>query len=321
MEKPLISVVIPAYNHENYIQDTIKSVINQTYENIELIVVDDGSKDSSWAKIKEIEEVCKKRFANTHFETKQNEGTCKTLNRLLNLSKGEYVYIIASDDVAKPEAIELEYNFLSKNPDYSLCVGNSEYIDSKGKVCYLNRERNLCYDKKYAKYLTCRDLFQKHSHVNFNSDNFGTYQTLYISNYIPNGYLIRKSAFDYILPYTTEAPLEDWYTMLQIAKYSKMKYLDKILFSYRQHSANTMNNSDKMAKISKKTIDFEEKILSKTDESKVNKDVVNVKKYGAIYKKQGIPYVFQIISKKKNNKKIKEIMLFNIKILEIKKEF
>ena len=76
MEKPLVSVIVPAYNHETYVQDTINSIINQTYRNIELIVIDDGSKDSTWAKIQELKERCEKRFARVHFETKENEGTC-----------------------------------------------------------------------------------------------------------------------------------------------------------------------------------------------------------------------------------------------------
>lgn len=51
MSNPLISVIIPAYNHENYVQECINSIIEQTYKNIELIIVDDGSKDSTWNKI------------------------------------------------------------------------------------------------------------------------------------------------------------------------------------------------------------------------------------------------------------------------------
>ena len=50
MDKSLVSVIISAYNHENYVQDTIKSIINQTYQNIELLVIDDGSTDSTWQK-------------------------------------------------------------------------------------------------------------------------------------------------------------------------------------------------------------------------------------------------------------------------------
>ena len=99
MSKTLVSVIIPAYNHEKYVQETIKSIINQTYQNIELIVIDDGSKDFTWQKILEMKDECERRFEKVHFETKQNEGTCKTLNKLLSCAQGDFIDLIASDDL------------------------------------------------------------------------------------------------------------------------------------------------------------------------------------------------------------------------------
>ena len=124
---------------------------------------------------------------------------------------------------------------------------------------------------------------------------------------------------DKIGGFTPEAPLEDWYLMLQISKYSKMKYLDEILFSYRWHNTNTVKNTSKMLMITEKTREYEEKILSKIDEKEVLPDVATVKKYGVYYKKQGIPFVFQILTHKKNNHKFKTIKMFNIKIFSFKK--
>lgn len=319
-DSPLVSVVIPAYNHENYIQETIKSIINQTYKNIELIIVDDGSKDSTWQKIQSMKDECRQRFTNIYFETKQNEGTCKTLNRLLNIANGDFVYIIASDDIAKPEAIELELKFLVDNPEYDLCVGNSEFIDNENKVCFWDINGNYkekCEDECFE---TFADFFEKHRFFKFLSNKFGTYQTLYLGNYIPNGYLIRKSAFNYILPFTPEAPLEDYYIMLQIAKYSKMKYIDKILFSYRQHKANTINNKNKMNEMTNKTLLHEEDILKTVDKTRVKNNVIDTIKYGAVIKRKGIPFIFEKIKRRKYNKEIKEIKLFNIIIYKKEKE-
>ena len=316
----LVSVLIPAYNHEKYVQETIKSIINQTYKNIELIVVDDGSKDTTWQKMQEIKEECEKRFVRVHFETKENEGTCMTLNKLVSLAKGEYVYLIASDDIAVSNAIELEVDFLNANPEYALVVGDDGIIDSEGQICYWDKDRNNVYDEKQACYKTFGDLL-KHSRksIDFNSSDFGTYKTLYVGNYIPNGFLVRKSIYDIIGCYTTEAPLEDFWMMLQISKYAKMKYIDKILFYYRWHGANSVVNKDKMREVGLKTYAYEEKILSQIDESKVYPEVVEIKKYGLLFKKRGIPFVFQILTYKKEQQKTRVIKLFNITIYKYKK--
>ena len=268
----LVSVVIPAYNHEKYVQETIKSIINQTYQNIELIIVDDGSKDSTWQKIQEMKVRCEQRFSRVVFETKQNEGTCKTLNRLIDLSKGEYIYMIASDDIAKPYAIEKEIKFLSSNPDYALVVGDNEIIDSESNRCYWDENSNNIYDKAKAKYLTFGDRLKTWRDFDFTSEEFGMYHTLYNGNYIPNGYLIRKSIFEKTGLFTTNAPLEDYWLMLQISKYAKMKYLDEILFSYRWHDNNSIKNREVALANDKKTREYEEIILR--DEDKLLKSGV-----------------------------------------------
>lgn len=318
---PLVSVLIPAYNHENYVQESIQSVIDQTYKNIELIVVDDGSKDNTWQKIQEMKDVCEKRFTNIHFETKQNEGTCATLNRLISLAEGEYIAILASDDLYKPQLIEKEYEFLSQNPDYTLCVGDNEIIDSNSKKCYWDKDRNCVYTDKEAKYKTFAEFFkQKRKDIKFNTNEFGTYKSLYANNYIPNGKLIRKNIFDRIGKYTKEAPLEDWWLMLQISKYGKMKYLDEILFSYRWHESNTVKDNKKMCKIINTTRRYENNLLLKLNINELNEDVVKIIENGCVYRKYfSIPYIFEILfmfKPKFPNKKFRVFKLFNIKIFE-----
>lgn len=314
----LVSVIIPAYNHQEYVQETIKSIINQTYQNIELIVIDDGSKDSTWQKIVELQDVCKKRFARVHFETKENEGTCKTLNKLVSLAKGKYIYLIASDDISKPDAIKEEIEFLERYPDYALVVGDSEFIDASGIKCYKDKNDSLVYDLNKARFKTyAEQLSYKNS--KFKETNFGKYETLYLGNYIPNGYLIRKSIFDSIGQFTPEAPLEDWWLMLQISKYAKMKYINKILFSYRWHGKNTMANIEKMRKITDKTFQYELDILKNIDKSEITPDINNILKNGVCYKKQGVPFIFEISTSKIGFTKKKIIKFLNIKIAEYAK--
>lgn len=318
MEK-LVSVLIPAYNHEKYVQETIKSIINQTYKNIELIVVNDGSKDSTWEKIQEMKEECEKRFNRVYFETKENEGTTLTLNRLLDIAKGDYIYIIASDDLAKENAITKEVGFLEKNKGYALCVGDNEFIDSDGKKCFWDADENIVYDKDKAKYLTFGDYLQQSRKFNFNTKEFGTYNRIHKVNHVPNGYTIIKEVFDN-LRFTKEAPLEDYFLMFQISKRYKMKFLNEILFSYRWHQTNTVKNTAKMKEYSKKTREYEANLLeSLPNLNGLTKEAKILKEFGVFDKVIGVPYIFQIFTYKKKDEKTRIIKIFNIKIFKFNK--
>lgn len=257
----LISVLIPAYNHEKFVQETINSIIAQSYKNIELIIIDDGSKDATFAKICQMKAKCKKRFKRVVFKTQLNKGTCLTLNELLDLARGEFIYLIASDDKAKPHAIKKQLEFLLKNDDYALVVGDNEIIDENGKICFWDENQNTVYEN--AKYTSFAKKLQDDLNINFNSSKFGRYDILLKGNHIPNGYLVRKSIFDKVGKFTPLAPLEDYFLMLQISKYAKMKFLDEILFSYRWHSTNSIKNIKKMNEFDAMTRKYELNLLSK----------------------------------------------------------
>lgn len=237
----LVSVVIPAYNHELYAQNSIKSIISQTYKRIELIVIDDGSTDETWNKIIELKNVCENRFERVVFQTQKNIGTGATLNELIGLCKGDYVYVIASDDVSVPTAIREQLECLRVEKKYALCVGDNAFIDSAGNECYQDANGNFTNDKKSAKFFTFGQALQFSRKLNFATDDFGKYSELYKINHVPNGYLIRKKALKGFR-FSTDAPLEDWALMLFLAKYYKFKYINKVLFKYRQHNANTIKN-------------------------------------------------------------------------------
>lgn len=317
---PLVSVLIPAYNHENYIQETIESIINQTYPNIELIILDDGSKDKTWEKITELKPKCENRFVKIHFETKQNEGTCITLNKLLKLSSGEFVYIIASDDLAKPQAIEKEVKFLQDNPDYALAVGDNEYVDSMGKQIF-RTQKAFTSNIKNAKYKTVKEFLSSKLKIDFLSDDFGSYKTLYKENYIPNGYLIRKNIFETIGNFTKNAPLEDFWLMLQISKYKKMKYIDEILFSYRIHDTNTIGNSTRMRELTTQTRNYEQKLLEKYLTNHKNNELLKIYNEGICYYQTGIPNILMLYKYQKINTRTLKVEIFNKTIYSKNKLF
>lgn len=316
----LVSVLIPAYNHENYIQETIESIINQTYPNIELIILDDGSKDKTWERITELKPKCENRFVKIHFETKQNEGTCITLNKLLKLSSGEFVYIIASDDLAKPQAIEKEVKILQDNPDYALAVGDNEYVDSMGKQIF-RTQKAFTSNIKNAKYKTVKEFLSSKLKIDFLSDDFGSYKTLYKENYIPNGYLIRKNIFETIGNFTKNAPLEDFWLMLQISKYKKMKYIDEILFSYRIHDTNTIGNSTRMRELTTQTRNYEQKLLEKYLTNHKNDELLKIYNEGICYYQTGIPNILMLYKYQKINTRTLKVEIFNKTIYSKNKLF
>ncbi|MCR5620495.1 MAG: glycosyltransferase [Treponema sp.] len=269
---PLVSVLMPAYNHEKYVQDAIQSIIGQTYGNIELLVVNDGSSDATWQRITDMEAACRERFPRVVLWNQCNMGTCRTQNGLLDNARGDYVYLMASDDVALPHAIERELAFLEGNPEYALCVGDSAFIDGNGTECYWDRKCTAVYDKGKAEYLTWGDYLQRSRGFSFATDRFGSYGELRRINHIPNGYLVRKEAFRGFR-YSGKAPLEDWSLMLHIAKYHRMKYLGEILFMYRWHGTNTVKDTTRIRFMENATRRHEEEVLGKTDLEKALPEV------------------------------------------------
>lgn len=237
----LISVIIPAYNHERYIEETIRSIMAQTYQNIELLVVDDGSADGTFAKMLELKPECEKRFVRVVIEKHPHSGASATGNKLIDWVQGKYIYAIASDDVAKPQAIETLHSFLSQNSDYVLAVGDNEIIDGNSKRVYWGKNR-ITVPESASLYKTFGDELHLNTPDNKHPD-FGDYADLLKGNYIPNGYLYLRQAMIDAGKYDETILLEDWYMHLQLSKIGKYKYIPEILFSYRWHGKNTISSA------------------------------------------------------------------------------
>ncbi|MFK3977011.1 glycosyltransferase family 2 protein [Shewanella vesiculosa] len=128
----LVSVVIPYYKHFKYIEHTIESVFSQTYKNIELIVVDDGSNDGE----NDILQTLNKRFPFKLYR-KDNGGVSSALNYGIKRSKGEFIAIIGSDDIMLPERIAKQVSVLLAKKNLYGCGTYVERIDERGR--FINR--------------------------------------------------------------------------------------------------------------------------------------------------------------------------------------
>ena len=136
-EKALISIIIPVYKVEKYLEKCIQSLINQTYENLQIILVDDGSPDNCG---KICDEYAKKdhRIEVIH---KSNGGLSDARNKGLEIAKGEYIGFIDSDDYIESDMYEVLYNLLKQYNAYvSIC---NFYTVSQGKIAIKNAENGI----------------------------------------------------------------------------------------------------------------------------------------------------------------------------------
>jgi glycosyltransferase involved in cell wall biosynthesis len=126
--QPLISVIITSYNYENYLRKTIESVIEQTYENVEIIVVDDGSIDSSREIIKSYGNPVVSLF-------KKNGGLASAINAGFAISHGDLVCLLDSDDFCHPSKLQELAQAAAHNPKASLIYHRMQWISSDGVPC------------------------------------------------------------------------------------------------------------------------------------------------------------------------------------------
>ncbi|MFQ2222915.1 glycosyltransferase [Aeromonas enteropelogenes] len=118
---PLISVVLPVYNSENFIRDSVNSILEQSYKNIELIIINDGSTDSTFDIIKSFSD------ERIRIISRENKGLIFSLNEGISLAKGRFIARMDADDISEPDRIERQVKFLEKNKDINI-VGASVYL-------------------------------------------------------------------------------------------------------------------------------------------------------------------------------------------------
>lgn len=211
MSQPLVSIIVPSYNHEAYIEACIDSVLKQTYPNIELIVIDDGSTDRS----PEILEGLQRQHGFICHRQK-NMGLARTLNKAISLAQGKYIATMGSDDIMMPEKTEKQVAFLEARPDVAVCGGNVLAIDPQGNILSKQKE------------VPCREL-------DFDDVFLGRKPGIAT----PTA-MIRKEVLDKEGGYDPDIPVEDVYMWLKLTSRGyKIAGLDCLLLYYRKHPHNT----------------------------------------------------------------------------------
>lgn len=207
-----VSIIVISYNSEKTILETLNSILLQTYKNIEVIVSDDRSNDKT---LEIIENWIKKNSIQIKLiKSDKNNGVSKNINYGLKVSEGEWIKIIAADDILLPDCLEKNIKFIEKNPDVNICFSKSELFGDCLKETMIS-PKNI--EDFY--------LSPKEQNNSLKSKCFVPAPTSFIKREIFNKY----GFFDERVPM-----IEDWPYWLKITSLGeKLYFLDEVTVKYR----------------------------------------------------------------------------------------
>lgn len=223
MSSSLVSVFLQSYNYESYIARAIESVLNQTYQNFELIIIDDGSQDQSPAIIEEFGQKYpnKIKFINR----KENWGIVKTYNQGVSYVNGDIFVTMSSDDLLPPRALEQRVKYFIDHPDVDILATDFDVINHEGKIFRGNEK------------LAIVPQFRRYFKVNFQDP----YTPLLRANFLQEGALticLKRIPKEEIF-YDEACPnLSDYDLWLRLLGAYKVEYLAESTFIYRWHGKN-----------------------------------------------------------------------------------
>jgi len=254
---PLVSILMPAYNHAAYVAAAVESVLSQDHRRIELIVVDDGSRDGTPDILRGLLPACERRCERVVLECQENRGTCFTVNRLVDLSRGEFCLVLASDDQLAPGALTSLLCPLLDDESVGVTVGENELMDAAGRRCCWTADRQTTYDVAGAVFPTLNAYIDASTGTDRFGSGFGSYAALLCGNHVANGCLIRRSALVRCARLTPEAPLEDYWLHLQLSKVTRYRSVRETTFRYRWHASNTSKAIGRMVAMTRLTLEHE----------------------------------------------------------------
>ncbi|WP_051189512.1 glycosyltransferase family 2 protein [Daejeonella oryzae] len=221
-----VSVIIPTYNGEVYIQDCLNSVLNQTYKNIEVIVVDDDSKDNT-------REIIQANYLNfvKFVSNKVNLGLIKSVNNCFSHCTGDFVIVLGQDDMMINDRIEKQVHFMEQNPDALGSFGNSYYI--------INNEK------------TNRKIINKETLKSFLFNSFNNSFFLYCCRvwYNSNSAIFKLDAVVKAGGYSEHMRnFGESFLFFKLGLMGPVRYQNEVLSYYRIHETNIFGSKSKAEK-------------------------------------------------------------------------
>lgn len=216
---PLVTIIVPAYNHSKFIEECVQNVAKQTYTNIQLVVIDDASKDDTAEKIKYLADI----YNFQYILNQVNQGHIKVINNALqNYAKGKYVCLLASDDFFPLDKIEQQVKIMESDDQISVCTGNAVCIDEGSRPILP----------------ISKSPFYKEREISFDE--------LFRENTIPAlTAMIRRDIYKKIGYYREDIITEDWYCWLRIlSNGGKINHYNKIWGYYRVIETSLSKSND-----------------------------------------------------------------------------
>lgn len=215
----LISIVIPAYNAEKYISYTLDSVLNQTYSDFEVIVIDDCSADKTYEIMEKYAELDDRIRI---YKNEKNSGVSFTRNFGVSVSNGDYIAFLDSDDMWTPDKLSKQVELLEKNPDAALLFTGSAFMDYEGNAL---------------------------DHILQVPDKIG-YKTLLKQNVISCSSVLVKKSYMEQIKMCNDSMHEDFAVWLKILRKEKYAYgINEPLLIYRLSNNSKSSNKIKAAKM------------------------------------------------------------------------
>ena len=232
-EQVLVSFLVISYKHKNFIDDCFESILAQTYAHMEVLYLDDASKDGTFERASNYEERLREKFAKVIFiENASNLGLVKSLNKLVTMCRGEYVKFLAADDFMLYNGVEILVNYMNRHLNHNMVYSNG-FVGDEGTH----------FPIKDINGLQCIYSEKQPSGENL----FGS---LYIKDYISApGVMQRRTVYGKIGLYDENIGFEDWDFFLRIAREGSIGYCKQKTVVYRIVENSLSHSTDSARRI------------------------------------------------------------------------
>ncbi len=250
---PLVSIITPIYNGSLYLDYAVQSVLNQTYQNWELFLIDDGSKDDSYEKAVKWSEK-DKRIKVLYHPDHVNKGVSATRNLGIHHAKGEYIALLDCDDEWLPEKLDRQIKIILQYPETVMVYCQAETIDDAGISLRLNPEKaDKCpIPAVYGSGFPGEPLYIFEQVINITKVQPCCSTVLAKTDTVKN-----FSGFDETFKYQ----MEDAFFFALLAERGAIFFIEEILAKYRFHSKSWSANLDRYKKIAMTNLEYADKLL------------------------------------------------------------